>query len=977
MKEVKVNIFCRSNFDNALMMTGVPFARGFFQSEQDLQLSWGQKTLPLWWEPRSYWPDGSIKWIFLHTRVPSGEQNLVLETVNKSRKDRSEGLQVQMEDNTLKFRDINLIIKENLWTFITPRGEWRLSEDETDTDLEPAKSEYKVEIIENSPIAPLIRIKPEGDTDGFIKDQLLRIDRKGRRLFWSRRMTWNREGKYWLNKCQVVLKIGPESQQSQSVFIPEPGKVSYNDVPVVTGYPEARLDGNGYSVLVEKGWQRSPLGLSQDGNRIEISFYPEKAKNLGITGGTSYRHQVQLCWGENSSDIAGYEVKYTFDPAYICGTEAMGQLSPAPEEGNDDDFPGYRAAFKAALEEGRQGVQTFGNKKRLCSVPLEAEEDQHQDYFGLQNYGDWPWPSNLNRVLHSKATDSSVSYSNNEYDTSYSYFRGYATYGDWRYLEIARWSAIHMADVDYISTSGDMHIHSPDHEHDRWGGEMGHYWSDGYWIQYFLTGDVWTKESAEGLTNFLLNYFDRLDENELAKIWSYAERYLGWPVVALMGSYEATADNKILVSIKPIIDYIAKFTFNPDREIEERTGEPGQPPDWYRMGDQPINWWRTAMEDGCKPFMVGVVMEALERYHRATKEPGAADALVNLAEFLVEVMWCPHQAGFIYEYNALNRKHRNNLTHLLTPLFVRGLGYAYELTGDKKFLEVSEKAFHASLWTYYNPESGGKSIGQIGRTLGGYVSMAENWIARDRREYLSSLKVSTGSDFQWQAGIKKLLNSPNIVLTRGRPQYKEDALIAEGESFVAARFMESVATDCGEIIFETLMRGEDRPWENPRAYIHLCDEIHNRSCISIVSFYSVLQARVYDRDRKLIDAAEGRIIDDPEMYGELEEKLSYPLWKKGEWHSVRVTWQAPGEIVLYLDGEMVEKRHLNRPIGGEFTRIHIGYKPGNWKTHGKIRLIKLRMKKIEAASKKNIEALRGEIDTLMNYLEEKKDKSIY
>ena len=255
-------------------------------------------------------------------------------------------------------------------------------------------------------------------------------------------------------------------------------------------------------------------------------------------------------------------------------------------------------------------------------------------------------------------------------------------------------------------------------------------------------------------------------------------------------------------------------------------------------------------------------------------------------------------------------------------------------------LEVSEKAFHASLWTYYNPESGGKAIGQIGRNIGGYVSMAENWIARDHREYLSSLKASTGSDFQWQAGIKELLKSPGIVLTRGRPQYEEGVLIAEGESFIAARFMEPVATDCGEIIFETLLEDEAEPaWEDPRGYIHLCDEIHNRSCISIISFYNEFQARAYDRDRKLIDAAECRIIDNPKM------SPVYPLWKKGEWHTVRVTWQAPGEIVLYMDGEMAEKRHLDRPIGGEFTRIHIGHKPGNWKIHGKIILMELRMGK--------------------------------
>lgn len=57
---------------------------------------------------------------------------------------------------------------------------------------------------------------------------------------------------------------------------------------------------------------------------------------------------------------------------------------------------------------------------------------------------------------------------------------------------------------------------------------------------------------------------------------------------------------------------------------------------------------------------------------------------------------------------------------------------------------------------------------------------------------------------------------------------------------------------------------------------------------------------------------------------------------------MRVTWKAPGEAVLYIDGEEVDRRRLDRPVGGKFTRLHIGHKPGNWRALGKVEIHRLR-----------------------------------
>ncbi|MCK4591596.1 MAG: hypothetical protein KAT86_07560, partial [Candidatus Latescibacteria bacterium] len=160
----------------------------------------------------------------------------------------------------------------------------------------------------------------------------------------------------------------------------------------------------------------------------------------------------------------------------------------------------------------------------------------------------------------------------------------------------------------------------------------------------------------------------------------------------------------------------------------------------------------------------------------------------------------------------------------------------------------------------------------------------------------------------------------------GRPEYEGDALISEDESFAAAQFIQPAATDSGEIELTITLNPGSTSWLNQRCYIHLCDEVHNKSCVSLITFYRGIHLRIYDAHRKLIEVPEGSIDE----------------WKEGEPHRVNVTWEAPGEAVMYIDGQEVDKRWLDRPIGGEFTRLHIGYKPGNWRMLGKIEVHKFR-----------------------------------
>ena len=66
---------------DGLLLCGVPLAQGAAPGGTGFVLTDPHGTaLPLWWAERAHWPDGSLKWVFLHARLREGSTQLRLET---------------------------------------------------------------------------------------------------------------------------------------------------------------------------------------------------------------------------------------------------------------------------------------------------------------------------------------------------------------------------------------------------------------------------------------------------------------------------------------------------------------------------------------------------------------------------------------------------------------------------------------------------------------------------------------------------------------------------------------------------------------------------------------------------------------------------------------------------------------------------------------------------------------------------------
>lgn len=890
-----------------LLLCGVPLPEGHVETGSGFVLEDEAGTaLPLWWEERACWRDGSIKWIYLHARLKGEETRLAL------RADTIEAGALALSQDGICAEDTALRFGDDSWTFSV--GDERVAVQPGSVDIEGAEistAPYELTLIENSPLAPLIRWRQQ-DENNLYFDHLLRLDPERGQLHWQQRLSFAHEGVCHLKHLGAAAHFAGDAAwrfaagARERLLVPRPGYFILDDDAEQAGHPEALMENGHCAVYLEKGWQRAPFSLAASGDAVDIGFYPATADPLPVHTGSSIRHAVRL--GLKGSYAP--PVRWALDTELACASGAFGPLM-AKTERTQRLFPGYEQAIQTGLDEARHSrLDKTDNREPGPVADLEDEVGQDEEYFGLQHYGDWP----MKLGAYGGARRM---YADNEYDTPYAYFLQFVRSGRDVYRDTAYHSAVHMADIDCKCTDGDMHYHgyydeAEDHgAHRTRGGDLGHYWTDGLALNYLLCGDLWSWEAAQAMACFLLRTFTGDGDEAVRRHFLACERTVGWPLTALCGVAEVYEDAEIDAQMAQMAAFLARFTADPDRELEEVT----------ELAGRPIKWWRIGQEDGSKPFMLGVVLEGLERYYRLSHDPMAAEAAVHICRFLTDVMWVEDVEAFIYEWNAFNRKHREDVyPHYINMMVAPGLAFAYELTGEERFRQIATRSFHAALWTLFAP-GGGKEIGMVGRTSAMMVGRLSGWKKQQERRRDERLIPSNGLPFSFTGAAQALNQCADLVRRQGASVYRDGALHSAGESYAVYHFREPIFTESGEMSFSFVPDWDCPPHPGPvaqRAYIHLSDNPFTRSCVSIISFYTGLHVRFYDAERHYIEVLEADI----------------QSWKKGVPVRIRTAWQAPGEAVLWIDDDERDRRPLERRLSGAFKRLHLGHRSGNWRADG-------------------------------------------
>jgi len=666
-------------------------------------------------------------------------------------------------------------------------------------------------------------------------------------------------------------------------------------------------------------WEKSPAGFTFRGDgQLQFDFLDE---HITLTNGTSFRREMVLSLGENLSDVRNRLAEFTkplawsIDPEYFCATRALGHLSPE----DASKCPGFENGVREGLEK------------------LLSQRQQDARYFGLLNYGDWP-------MKEGAYGSTWTIYADNEYDAPHVLFMLFARSAHWEYFQTARAGGIHTTDVDTHCSNGGMFFHgysggAEDHKSHRGGpGEWGHVWADGMLDYYFLTGDVTALESAKMLADYCLRGFAGEGHEPIRRIFAGCERAVGWPLITLASLAEATGEEKYLQKSRQMVDYLVHFVNDPDAEMEVAPGRG--------------HWWRILMQDGCKPFMVGVLYEGLKRYHQLTKDENCIEVFKKSLDWMIDKMWYPLRGAFEYEFNAFNAGHRDSFPHYINLLVVDGLAYAYRLTGERRYLEVGIQAFYSALWTLPGL-LGGKELGMGCRSSLDFMSLLSEMQTSEAHAPAGILAMSDADEYKptvvknltWQerpsGEVKRLffasfdgklehLECENSVAGQNSAAtfatVTSDGLHAVRESavtFPAQGNVSAIAGAC-KFRFRPDWQGDSKGRPYPRTLMHIQGEPFTRDALSLIVFYNGMHLRAYGPDRKLSGVIETDVTD----------------WKPDEWHDIAFTWGA-GSAQLFVDGELKGEVGLRCPFGGQFSLIRIGHRPGFWFADGWIRDVEI------------------------------------
>ncbi len=355
------------------------------------------------------------------------------------------------------------------------------------------------------------------------------------------------------------------------------------------------------------------------------------------------------------------------DPAWVCATGALGALAPADTE----RFPRYEWLAQSGLG------------------ALAAAREARREW-GQLDYGDWAYdryPQGWGNV---------------EYDLPHALFLLYARSGERRFFDWAVDAARHYRDVDVNHgghpglPAGAPHVHST--QHAAGGYALGHTWLEGLLDWHYLTGDARALEVARGIADCCAA------AAATTTFIGRQERGMGWTLICLTEMHRATGEARYLDACAPIIQQALAWQ---DPALGHWPNPLGN-----CACDQPTKCV------GGKPFMVGMVLEGLRRYHELTGEARVAEAIVRAARWLVrDDIWIAADHGFVYSScrGDRGRGRRGEIRAL------EGLLYAYHLAGERRFLDVALDAWEAALepvgQPYHLDRQGRDSVGKGYATL--------------------------------------------------------------------------------------------------------------------------------------------------------------------------------------------------------------------------------------------------------------------
>ncbi|UCG49900.1 MAG: hypothetical protein JSU94_08970 [Phycisphaerales bacterium] len=720
--------------------SGVPLPEGGVAEPSCVRLRSDGKELPLQTEALSRWPDGSVKWLLLDFQIDlqAGERRrLALEygpKVKSSPPEASTSIRQDADTTTVITGPLKLILSHSeprlfdcVWLDLD--GDGQFSQRERVTSAEGAgmtlvdaqgtvfradNTGARVEVEQAGPLRACVRI--EGAYTASEKRMfryVVRIhafkDKPYLRVFHTFINDWPEDLMARIRSLNLDLNLGMEQTRPLRYSLgveggASPGAMQGRGVRIHQvddqGYDiDGRRAGKrapgwldvsgtrfGLTVAVRDFWQSYPKALSAKGPVVSIELCPAFEKGLydskeirednklyyhlhnglySFKVGLAKTHEIWLLFHNGKAAESGHFWKMaqepllaTAEPAHLCSTRALGDFPPA----DNTTYAGYDRMIDRAMKEH-----------------LERREQVRE--YGMLNFGDW-------------YGERSVNWGNLEYDLQHGLLLQYARTGRRRYYRRAEEAARHHIDVDVVHATnkhlenpwgrapkaGDIWLHCLNHT----GGyyeygkvdlpvsrtyfmghstNFGHVWVGGDLEYYLFSGDRRALEAG-------LMIADTMVDNCPIGYGSGTHiRQQGWPMILLLHAYDITRDEKYLKAAGTLWE-VLRGKLDPEEGWVIRLAG-----DHCRHGDRRCY--------GNVPFMEGLMLSGLARYHRITKNPEVLKAISVGIDQMIRECWEEEPKAFRYTACPLSP-----LTYSLLPLASEAMAYEIALTDDAEHIRV-------------------------------------------------------------------------------------------------------------------------------------------------------------------------------------------------------------------------------------------------------------------------------------------------
>lgn len=380
------------------------------------------------------------------------------------------------------------------------------------------------------------------------------------------------------------------------------------------------------------------------------------------------------------------------EPAYASATLAAGEFPVAEPK----KYFGYDAWFDRAL-----------------TAHLKRRDDIRE--YGLLNWGDW-------------YGEREVNWGNLEYDLQSGMLVQCLRTGDRRYFERGGQAARHHIDVDVVHATnpllrnpyglpprvGEIWRHSVGHTGGYYStpelpvelsyqmgdsADYGHVWITGDLLYYYLTGDRRAREVA-------LQAADSMAAHMVGKLGTHI-RTLGWPTILVLSAYEATGDPKYLHAAAENWKTLRE-TLDPKRGwvVKLAADHCLHPAGSTQKERETI--YKDQRCEGNVPFMEGLTLCALARYHRLTGDPEVLKAITIGIDQMIRECWQEDVKTFRYTACPLSAK----TPYDLFMLSAEAMAYEARLTGNAEHLRILREGVHSAI-PKGNSENFGKGFAQM------------------------------------------------------------------------------------------------------------------------------------------------------------------------------------------------------------------------------------------------------------------------